>query len=111
MAIGGFNGGDPAPTLAEFKALVAAGDIHWFVVGGEGGLGGPQGGVAPPSGGGGAPPSGGFGGPAAGPRGDRGTGNEIAAWVAENFGATTVAGTTVYDLTTPTGGTSAAVPS
>ena len=31
MAIGGFNGSDPAPTLAQFQKLVAAGKIHWFV--------------------------------------------------------------------------------
>ena len=33
MAIGGFNGSDDAPTLAQFKAWVAAGDIGYFVVG------------------------------------------------------------------------------
>jgi 4-amino-4-deoxy-L-arabinose transferase-like glycosyltransferase len=33
MAIGGFNGTDPAPTLAQFQAYVAAGRIHWFVAG------------------------------------------------------------------------------
>ena len=31
MAIGGFNGSDPAPSLAQFKKLVATGKIHWFV--------------------------------------------------------------------------------
>jgi hypothetical protein len=120
MAIGGFNGGDPAPTLAQFTARVAAGDIHYFIVGGGpgggGGLGGgqsggtqgaPSGELAPPGGafGGGAPPSGGFGG--GGPGGGRGTGSEIAAWVAANYTATTVGGTTVYDLTAPAGTTSA----
>jgi 4-amino-4-deoxy-L-arabinose transferase-like glycosyltransferase len=120
MAIGGFNGGDPAPTLAQFTARVAAGDIHYFIVGGGpgggGGLGGgqsggtqgaPSGELAPPGGafGGGAPPSGGFGG--GGPGGGRGTGSEIAAWVAQNFTSTTVGGTTVYDLTAPAGTTSA----
>ena len=33
MAIGGFNGTDPAPTLAEFEKLVAAGKIHYFIGG------------------------------------------------------------------------------
>ncbi|MFL6098962.1 MAG: hypothetical protein ACJ71T_03295 [Actinomycetales bacterium] len=28
MPIGGFNGSDPSPTLAQFKAWVAAGEIH-----------------------------------------------------------------------------------
>src|SRR5699024_1962283 len=30
MAIGGFNGTDPSPTLEEFKQLVAEGRIHYF---------------------------------------------------------------------------------
>ena len=34
MAIGGFNGSDPSPTLAQFQAYVAAGEIHYFVAGG-----------------------------------------------------------------------------
>jgi hypothetical protein len=34
MAIGGFNGTDPTPTLAQFKQLVAAGKIHYFLAGG-----------------------------------------------------------------------------
>src|SRR5580658_8142594 len=40
MAIGGFTGSDPAPTLAEFKAMVAAHEIHYFIAGGVGGGGG-----------------------------------------------------------------------
>ncbi len=31
MAIGGFNGSDPAPTLAEVRRLVAEHKIHCFV--------------------------------------------------------------------------------
>ena len=31
MAIGGFNGSDPSPTLAEFQADVAAGKVHYFL--------------------------------------------------------------------------------
>jgi 4-amino-4-deoxy-L-arabinose transferase-like glycosyltransferase len=72
MAIGGFNGTDPAPTLAEFEAYVRSGRIHYFV-GTGGGVGG-----------------GGLGGSS--------STNAIAAWVAQNFGATTVGGVTVYDL-------------
>ena len=77
MAIGGFNGGDPSPTLEQFQAYVAEGQIHYYV-GGEsrGGRGG---------GGAGSEP---------------GASSQIASWVAENFTATTVAGTTLYDLTT-----------
>ncbi|HEY4331127.1 MAG TPA: glycosyltransferase family 39 protein [Ilumatobacteraceae bacterium] len=37
MAIGGFNGTDPTPTLAAFQAYVAKGEIHYFVAGGTGG--------------------------------------------------------------------------
>jgi 4-amino-4-deoxy-L-arabinose transferase-like glycosyltransferase len=39
MGIGGFNGGDPAPTLEQFQALVAAGEVRYFI-GGGGGPGG-----------------------------------------------------------------------
>ena len=35
MAVGGFNGTDPAPTLEQFQQLVAASRIHWFVGGGR----------------------------------------------------------------------------
>jgi hypothetical protein len=38
MAIGGFSGNDDSPTLAQFQAWVAAGDIHYYVSGG--GMGG-----------------------------------------------------------------------
>ncbi|MGI6874028.1 ArnT family glycosyltransferase [Amycolatopsis sp. 3B14] len=69
IAIGGFNGGDPAPTLAEFQQYVARGEITYYVSGGMGGMG-------------------------------RGGSGEIAQWVAENFTAQTVGGSTVYDLTT-----------
>ena len=84
MAIGGFNGTDPSPTLEQFQALVRQGRIHYFI-GGGGGFGG-----------------GGFGGGglAGGPGGNSGTSAQIRAWVEENFTATTIGGTTVYDLTT-----------
>ncbi|WP_020014897.1 ArnT family glycosyltransferase [Promicromonospora sukumoe] len=71
MAIGGFNGSDPSPTLEQFQEYVAAGEIHWFI--GGGGFGGQNGGSSASS--------------------------EIAAWVEENFTATTVDGVTLYDLT------------
>ena len=38
MAIGGFTGSDPSPTLAQFQAYVAAGDVHYLIAGG--GMGG-----------------------------------------------------------------------
>jgi hypothetical protein len=73
MAIGGFNGSDPAPSLAEFKAMVAAGEIHYFI--GGGGFGGPGGGS--------------------------GTETSISSWVSSNFTSSTVNGVTLYDLTSP----------
>ena len=75
MAIGGFNGSDPSPTLAQFKQYVADGAIHYFIAGG-GGLGGGMGGSSSGS----------------------NTSSEISSWVAASFTATTVDGVTVYDL-------------
>jgi hypothetical protein len=42
MAIGGFNGTDPAPTLTQFESYVRHGDIHYFIASGGfgGGIGG-----------------------------------------------------------------------
>jgi hypothetical protein len=76
MAIGGFNGSDPSPTLAQFKAYVADGAIHYLIAGG-----------------------GGFGGRMGGPGGaSSGAGSAISSWVAASFTATTVDGVTIYDL-------------
>ncbi len=78
MAIGGFNGSDPSPTLAEFKQLVAGGSIHWFIAGGGmGGFGGGPGGTQ---------------------SGGSSASSEISTWVASTFTATTVDGVTLYDL-------------
>ena len=78
MAIGGFNGTDPAPTLAQFKADVSAGEIHYYIAsGGVGGFGG-----------------GGFGG-----GGSTSTSAQISSWVESHFQAKTVDGVTLYDLT------------
>ncbi|MGW0812687.1 ArnT family glycosyltransferase [Streptomyces viridiviolaceus] len=41
MAIGGFNGTDPSPTLERFKKYVEDGRIHYFIAGG--GMGGDSG--------------------------------------------------------------------
>src|SRR6266511_4831275 len=43
MAMGGFSGSDPAPSLAQLKALVASGQLRYVLVNG-GGFGGPGGG-------------------------------------------------------------------
>ncbi|MFI5743788.1 ArnT family glycosyltransferase [Streptomyces anulatus] len=91
MAIGGFNGSDPSPTLAQFKKYVAEGKIHYFVSGG--GMGGGMGGGAM---GGGMEGGGGMG-------GDSGTSSQISSWVTENFTEVTVGSATFYDLTQPTG--------
>jgi 4-amino-4-deoxy-L-arabinose transferase-like glycosyltransferase len=85
MAIGGFNGSDPTPTLAQFQQYVASGQIHYFIAGG----GGPGG-----------------GGPGGGQTGGNSTSSQISTWVATNYKSQTIGGTTVYDLTQPvTGGT------
>jgi 4-amino-4-deoxy-L-arabinose transferase-like glycosyltransferase len=70
MAVGGFNGTDPAPTLEEFQELVRSGRIHYFL--------------------GGAMMPAETGSDAA---------ERIAEWVGENFTATTVDDVEVYDLT------------
>ncbi|MFG1847301.1 ArnT family glycosyltransferase [Micromonospora carbonacea] len=71
MSIGGFNGSDPSPALAQFQRYVAEGKIHYFV-----------------------------GGSGFRANGGSSASQEIATWVAETFEATTVDGVTVYDLTT-----------
>jgi 4-amino-4-deoxy-L-arabinose transferase-like glycosyltransferase len=71
MAIGGFNGSDPTPTLAAFKALVQAGKVHYYI--GGSGLGSGMNAA--------------------------GTATQITAWVEANFTTTTIGGVTVYDLT------------
>ncbi|NSL42862.1 glycosyltransferase family 39 protein, partial [Streptomyces sp. 8P21H-1] len=86
MAIGGFNGSDPSPTLARFKEYVEDGKIHYFISSGSMGGGG----------GGGA---GGGGGGAGGGSGDSGTASAISAWVQDNFKEVTAGSSTFYDLT------------
>ncbi|HEY7968385.1 MAG TPA: glycosyltransferase family 39 protein [Candidatus Limnocylindrales bacterium] len=39
MAMGGFSGGDPTPTLEQLQAYVASGDLRFVIVGGGGGPG------------------------------------------------------------------------
>jgi hypothetical protein len=71
MAVGGFNGTDPYPTLAQFQQYVASGAIHYFL--GEG-----------------MTMQGSTGSDAA---------QQIADWVAATYQSSTVDGVTVYDLT------------
>ena len=63
------------------RQYVADGEISYFIAGGGGGGGGGR----------------------RRPRRSTGSGSEIQAWVEANFTATTVGGTTVYDLTSSTG--------
>ncbi|MGW4882880.1 ArnT family glycosyltransferase [Streptomyces sp. NPDC004262] len=76
MAIGGFNGTDPSPTLAQFKEYVADGRIHYFIASGTGG---------------------GMGGSGSG------TSAQITSWVEKNFTKVTAGSSTFYDLTRKTG--------
>jgi 4-amino-4-deoxy-L-arabinose transferase-like glycosyltransferase len=69
LAIGGFNGTDPSPTLAEFEALVANGEIHYYLGENTETFGGGTGSSA------------------------------ITSWVSAHFKTETVGGVTVYNLT------------
>ena len=80
MAIGGFNGSDPSPTLAQFQSYVAAGQVHYFAA--SSGRGGGPGGAA--------------------------GGSAITSWVQQNFSAVDIGGSTFYDLTQPTGSAASA---
>jgi hypothetical protein len=109
MAIGGFRGTDPAPSLARFEKLVSEHKIHYYVAGGGlggrgfGGAGGGLGGGLAERGTGGAGGAGGFGGfgGAGGPGGGSTDAAQISAWVQAHFTAQTVGGMTVYNLTAP----------
>jgi 4-amino-4-deoxy-L-arabinose transferase-like glycosyltransferase len=74
MAIGGFTGSDPSPTLAQFQQYVADGQVRYFLA--DSGRGGPPGQRS-------------------------GTAGEITAWVEKTFTKTDVGGSEVYDLQSP----------
>ena len=71
MAIGGFNGSDPSPTLEQFQSWVESGQIHWFIPSGLGG------GIS---------------------MGGSSIGSEISTWVESNFETVTIGGLEMYDL-------------
>jgi 4-amino-4-deoxy-L-arabinose transferase-like glycosyltransferase len=71
LAVGGFNGTDPFPTLEQFEQYVASGQIHYFL-------------------GDGISMQGNSGSDAA---------QQITEWVASHHESSTVDGVTVYDLT------------
>jgi 4-amino-4-deoxy-L-arabinose transferase-like glycosyltransferase len=75
MAIGGFNGTDPAPTLEEFKRYVAERKIHYFVRG--------------------RPMIGQWASQTSGSR----EGTKIADWVETHYTPVTVDRVVIYDLT------------
>ena len=73
LSIGGFNGTDPSPTLAQFQAWVAAGEIHYYVAGQD---------------------AGGFRGAVGGSQ----AAAAIDEWVTQTFDSVEIGGVTVYDL-------------
>jgi hypothetical protein len=73
MAMGGFTGSDPAPTLAQFEQWARAGDITYYIA--SGGMGGGPGG--------------------------QGSSSQITAWVEAHYKSTTIGGETVYLLLQP----------
>jgi 4-amino-4-deoxy-L-arabinose transferase-like glycosyltransferase len=74
MAVGGFSGSDPAPTLSEFKDDVAQHKVAYYIVMNNRGRG-----------------------PGWGNRGHA----DIANWVAATFKSTNIGDATVYNLSTP----------
>lgn len=74
MALGGFNGSDPSPTLEQFQQYVADGKVHYVLA--SSGMGGMQ-------------------------NGGSNDAAEIVAWAQENFTEVTIGDQTFYDLTAP----------
>ena len=74
IALGGFNGSEPFPSLALFQHYVSVGKVHYLIAGSTGGA----------NNGGGSDTS------------------ALAMWVVANFTSQSVGGVTVYDLTAPT---------
>ena len=70
MAMGGFTGSDPAPTLAQLQAMVASGQLRYVIVGGAG----------------------------AGPGGGNTTLSAIDAWVQANGTVVSSVSSNLYDL-------------
>ena len=75
MAIGGWSGTDPVPTLARFERLVELRKVHYFIPAGNG-----------------------F---AAGRSYFRTDANEITRWVEGKFSDQTISGINLYNLTSP----------
>jgi hypothetical protein len=73
ISLGGYNGTDPAITLAQFKQFVASGKIHYFVADNQGFIGSTAANTS--------------------------TAYAIQQWVESTYTATTIGSSTVYDLT------------
>jgi len=78
IAIGGFNGTSPSPTLAQFEKWVSEGKVHYYIASGGGGFGGGQ---------------------------SSSGSSSIEQWVSEHYTAQTVGTNTVYDLSQPASAT------
>jgi 4-amino-4-deoxy-L-arabinose transferase-like glycosyltransferase len=78
MAVGGFNGTDPSPTLAQFQQYVERGRIHYFVAGKT--WGSMRGSIW------------------GGASGGSGVAQQITEWVDAGFSHQSIDGVTVYDL-------------
>jgi hypothetical protein len=76
MSLGGYNGTDPAITLAAFEKLVAADKIHYYIADAQGFIGSTA--------------------------AQTSTAYQIQQWVESTFTAQTIGSTTVYDLTSST---------
>jgi hypothetical protein len=70
MAMGGFSGSDPAPTLDQLKALVRSGELRFVIVGARGG----------------------------GPGGSSSTISQVDAWVQANGTVVSSVSSNLYDL-------------
>ncbi len=81
MAMGGFTGSDPTPTLAELQADIASGALRYVIVGGGG------------------PGGGGFGGP-----GGSGSASDVSSWVTSSCTAVTSVSSSLYDCSGATTG-------
>ncbi|MGY4711577.1 glycosyltransferase family 39 protein [Mycolicibacterium sp. CBM1] len=81
MPIGGFGGGDPAPTLEQFEDYVNAGRVHYYYYNDDSS----RPGMPAPG----------------GQSGSRSESDKIRDWVKAHYTATTVDGVTLYDLTAP----------
>ena len=69
MAMGGFSGTDPTPTLDQLKAYVASGQLRYVIVGGNG------------------------------PGGDRGGSSDVTSWITTNGSlVASISGVSLYDL-------------